>query len=84
MVEIATKIAIFETGCEVGKDRRDGPHLGDSVKFDIAKVGIRKDKGRRKRAEDDIAQLDAAGRDDITKGEVIFAQEVWEIVQQNQ
>lgn len=34
-------------------------------------------------AEDDVAELDATGRNDVAKREIILAQEVGEVVKQN-
>ena len=34
-------------------------------------------------AKDDIAELNAAGRNDVTKREIIFTQEVGEVMKQN-
>ena len=32
-------------------------------------------------AEDDVTELNATGRDDVTKREIILAKEVWEVVE---
>jgi hypothetical protein len=34
-------------------------------------------------AKDDVAELNATGRNDVTKGEIILAQEVGEVMKQN-
>ena len=46
-------------------------------------MGVREDNGKRERADDDVAELDAAGRDDIAKTKVVFAEELGEIVKED-
>jgi hypothetical protein len=45
-------------------------------------VGVRKDDGKGEGANDDVAELDAAARDDIAKTKVVFAEELGEIVKE--
>jgi hypothetical protein len=45
---------------------------------------VRKDKSRGESAEDDVSELDTTRRDYVTKSEVVFAQELWEIVEKDQ
>jgi hypothetical protein len=46
-------------------------------------VGIRKRDGTWESTEDDVAKLYTAGRYRITQGEVVFAEEFGEVVQED-
>lgn len=46
--------------------------------------GIREPHVPWEGTEDEVAELDAVGRNDITEAVMIVAQELWEVMQQNQ
>lgn len=70
-----------QTGGEVGQDRWDGTHLRESIQGHVTQVRIGKSEVGGKCAEDNVPQLNTAGRNSIAHREVIFAQELWEVVQ---
>jgi len=46
-------------------------------------VGIREYECAGESAQDDVTELDAAGRDSITQSEIIFTQEFGEVMQED-
>ena len=50
----------------------------------VGREGVRKPHVTWKGTEDEIAELDAIGWDDVTEAVVVVTQELWEVVQQNQ
>jgi hypothetical protein len=46
-------------------------------------VRVRKDKGWRESAKDNISELDTPWRDNVTESEVVFAKKFREIVKEN-
>lgn len=47
-------------------------------------MGVGKDDAGRVCAEDDVAELDATWGDDVAKGEVVFAEELGEVMKEDE
>jgi hypothetical protein len=60
----------------------DSVYLATHLK--VGCEGVRKPHVTRKGTEDEIAELDAIGWDDVTEAVVVVTQELWEVVQQYQ
>lgn len=52
--------------------------------LEVWSEGVRQTHIPRKGAEDEVPHLDAAGRDDVAEAEVVIAQELGKVVQQDQ
>lgn len=50
----------------------------------VGREGVRKPHVTWEGTEDEVAELDAVGRDDVTEAVVVVAQELWEVVQEYQ
>ncbi|KAH8110252.1 hypothetical protein DFH11DRAFT_1547568 [Phellopilus nigrolimitatus] len=55
-------------------------HLGNGVGFHATQAGVREIRGKH---EDDVAELNTAGRDGSTEGEMMSAEEVREVVKED-
>lgn len=84
LVEISANLAVLQPSGEVGQDRRNGANLLDLVEGNGAQVGVRENEGGWECGEDDVAQLDAPLWNGITEREVVLAEEVGEVVQENE
>ena len=52
--------------------------------LEILAERIRETLGARESAEDDVSELHTARGNDVTEGEVIITEELWEVVEQHQ
>ena len=83
LLQTVSEISTFNARREVGQDRRNGTHFGDRVEFDVMRVGVGKDYGKRECADNGVAELDTTGRNDIAKTKVVFAEKLGEVVEEN-
>jgi hypothetical protein len=79
LVNIYPKVTRLEGGGEVRQDGRDGTDVENGVIAWVV-VGIGESDADGVGAEDDVAELNAMRGNNITKREVILAQEVGEVV----
>ena len=58
--------------------------VGQQVHLEVGGEGVRQAHVAREGGQDEVAHLDAAGRDDLAQLEVVLAQELREVMQQHQ
>ena len=58
--------------------------VGKNVDSEAGREGVGQSHLAREGRQDEVAHLDATRRNDVTEGEVIFAQKLGEVVQQKQ
>lgn len=54
------------------------------VYLEVGCEGVREPHVAWEGTEDEVAELDAVGRDDVTEAVVVVTQELWEVVQEDQ
>ena len=58
--------------------------VGKAVHLQVGREGVRQPHVAWECAQDEVAHLDAVGRDDVAEGVVVVAEELWEVVEQHQ
>ena len=58
--------------------------LVQHVHLEVGRERVGQAHVSRESAQDEVAHLDAVGRDDITEGVVVITEEFWEVVQQDE
>lgn len=69
--------------CLKPRDRNQTPNMLHPH-LEIGREGVRQAHAAGERRQDEVAQLDARGRDDVAEAQVVVAQELREVVQQHQ
>mmetsp|Transcript_42174 Transcript_42174/g.109367 ORF Transcript_42174/g.109367 Transcript_42174/m.109367 type:complete len:264 (-) Transcript_42174:1570-2361(-) len=68
----------------VGQRARRLVDLREQVHLEVGREGVRQAHVAREGAQDEVAHLDAAGRDDVAQRKVVLAQKLRKVVQQHQ
>lgn len=72
--------ATHESHARLGSQQRAGAQLY----LQVGREGVREPHVPREGTQDEIAKLDAVGRDNVTEAVMVVTQELWEIMQQDQ
>mmetsp|Transcript_22801 Transcript_22801/g.77119 ORF Transcript_22801/g.77119 Transcript_22801/m.77119 type:complete len:213 (-) Transcript_22801:1568-2206(-) len=84
LVQRRAQVGSVQRHGAVRKHTRRPRDLGQQVHLQVWRKRVRQAHAARERREEEVAQLDAARRDDVAEGEVVVGEEFRKVVQQHQ